>query len=475
MATWVVPGAPLDDGAGWRIWYSKPGTQEFQPEKVTVTRSGKEVAVDLPPAVQLPRFPEVKRRMAVQEVRLATADPAGNTYRIQVPETGRTYSWRTLPSNLENPVTFFISSCFWRDNDKEGAYGAGMRTLTKLHHPHFKLLIGDQVYQDWPPAPLTGRSSAELYGDRYGIYWGDAAYHEVFTSSPNYFLCDDHEFWNDYPERQAQLMRTWKKRDEYGKVAQTLYDLFQNSANGGGKPWRQVKIGPVGIFLCDTRSQRTHYNDEPKSFIPAEQWTDLKSWFDTLEGPGLLVLGQPLFQKDGDFKDHSLSNFKDDYGRLCDEIVRTVKGERQNGSGPRPPHDVMVLTGDIHRGRFSAARFAGIGAGQMYEFVASPASRIGPYIKTPDPEPPPGKLLPVINGREAPWEVDEDEGPWTPMIDNNVGVVKMSTGTSGRIRFELSIWRHRPYDDRNFWERTIRSAQPQGDIKPLYKKEIELR
>lgn len=473
MSTWVVPGAPLEGGAGWRIWYSQPGPRNVTPGPVTVSRAGREVAIEQPPPVHLPAAEGLDRRMAVQEIRLRTPDPAGGSYQVKIPEhKGKTYTWRTLPAKLDREVTFFISSCFWRDNDKEGAYGAGMRTLTKLHQPAFKLLIGDQVYQDWPPAPPTGRSSAELYADRYEVYWKDPAYQEVFLSSPNFFLCDDHEFWNDYPERQAQLMRTWKNRAEYGLVAQTLYELFQNSANGGGKPWRKLRIGPVGIFLCDTRSQRTHYKDDPKSFIPAEQWEELAEWFETLEGPGLLVLGQPLFQKDGDFKDHSLSNFRDDYGRLCDEIVRTVKGTRRAG---RPPHDVMILTGDIHRGRFSTATFNGMGEGRVCEFVASPASRIGPYIKTPDPEPPPPMLRPVINGVESPWEVNEDQGPWTPMIDNNVGVVRMSTGTGGRVRFRLEIWRHRPYDDRSFWDRTLRRRQPQGDVKPLYRKEIELR
>ncbi len=319
---------------------------------------------------------------------------------------GNTYLWKTLPSSLEEPVTFFISSCFWRDNDKEGAYGAGMRTLTKLHQPAFKLLIGDQVYQDWPPAPLTGLSSAELYAQRYALYWGDPAYQEVFTASPNYFLCDDHEFWNDYPERQAQLMRTWKNGKEYGDVARNLYEVFQHSANGGGNTWKSLKIGPVGIFLCDTRSERTNIKDDPHNFIPKEPsgWTS-KAWFSSLEGPGLLVLGQPLFQKDGDMKDHSLSNFKDDYGILCDEIVRTVKGEGRNA------HDIMILTGDIHRGRFSDRHLSRHRGGQGLRVRGVPASRIGPYIKTPNPEPPPARLFPIINGREAPWEVDEDDGP----------------------------------------------------------------
>lgn len=468
MATWVVPGAPLDGGAGWRIWYSQPGRGPVPTPEVQVRLGGKAVEFTAGELKQLPTAEGLNRRMAVQEIRLASPDTKkAQTYEIKV--LGKTYHWRTLPGGLDDPVTFFISSCFWRDNDKEGAYGAGMRTLTKLHQPAFKMLIGDQVYQDWPPAPLTGLSSAELYAQRYCLYWGDPPYQEVFGASPNYFLCDDHEFWNDYPERQAQLARTWRNGKEYGEVASNLYQIFQHSANGGGNTWKSIKIGPVGIFFCDTRSHRTNISDQPHNFIPADQWVDLQAWFQGLEGPGLLVLGQPLFQKDGDMKDHSLSNFKDDYGRLCDQIVRTVKGDG------RDPHDIMILTGDIHRGRFSSATFNGIGQGKVYEFVASPASRIGPYIKTPNPEPPPARLFPIVNGKEAPWEVDEDDGKWTPMIDNNVGVVKMSTGTNGRVRFELSIWRHRPYDDRTFWERTLRRDQPQGEIKPLYRKEIELR
>ncbi len=467
MATWVVPGAPLDGGEGWRVWYSHPGARPVPNPKLTVRLNGKAVGFKAGGLKHLDAAPGLNRRMAVQEIRLDAPDPRAQTYEITI--QGHSYFWKTMPGGIDEPVTFFISSCFWRDNDKEGAYGAGVRSLTKLHKPAFKMLIGDQVYQDWPPAPLTGLSSAELYAQRYALYWGDPAYQEVFTSSPNFFLCDDHEFWNDYPERQAQLMRTWKNGREYGEVARNLYELFQHSANGGGKTWRSLKIGPVGIFFCDTRSERTHIKDDPHSFIPAAQWADLKQWFNTLEGPGLLVLGQPLFQKDGDMKDHSLSNFKDDYGVLCDEIVRTVKGEG------RSAHDIMILTGDIHRGRFAAATFPGMGEGKVVEFVASPASRIGPYIKTPNPEPPPSRMFPIINGKEAPWEVTEDAGPWTPMIDNNVGVVKMSNGSNGRVRFELAIWRHRPYDDRRFWERTLRRDQPQGDIKPLYKKEIELR
>src|SRR5688572_32119058 len=42
--------------------------------------------------------------------------------------------------------------------------------------------------------------------------------------------------------------------------------LFRShSANGGGNTWRSLKIGPVGIFFCDTRSQRTNIKDEPHS------------------------------------------------------------------------------------------------------------------------------------------------------------------------------------------------------------------
>ncbi len=43
MSAWMIPGAPLPHGRGWRLWYALTGSAEPQP--VTVVRSGAPIAV----------------------------------------------------------------------------------------------------------------------------------------------------------------------------------------------------------------------------------------------------------------------------------------------------------------------------------------------------------------------------------------------------------------------------------------------
>src|SRR4029077_18702551 len=103
----------------------------------------------------------------------------------------------------------------------------------------------------------------------------------------------------------------------------------------------------------------------------------LSHWQQNLKGPGILVIGQPFFQKDGDWKDHSLSNFPDDYGRLLNLVEQSVRGKNAEGR----PHDILILTGDIHSGRHARAVLPG--GRFVHELVASPASRIGPFLTEP--------------------------------------------------------------------------------------------
>ncbi|MDR4483233.1 MAG: hypothetical protein R3B95_08425 [Nitrospirales bacterium] len=56
-----------------------------------------------------------------------------------------------------------------------------------MAHPHFKLLLGDQVYGDWPNAWDLGDEGIELYAKRYAQYWGDGAYQEALQTCPNFF------------------------------------------------------------------------------------------------------------------------------------------------------------------------------------------------------------------------------------------------------------------------------------------------
>lgn len=412
--------------------------------------------------------------MGVLTVTLQAVHP-GEVYDIHIPEAGASepFRWRSLPDAIGvDGVSFLLASCFWHDNDREGTYGAAVRELTKLWHPAFKLLVGDQVYGDWPADKMpdfTGYPEVEVYADRYGQYWGDPLYRELLQVCPTFFACDDHEFWNDYPERQIHLSRSWPEfRAAYAEAAKGLYERYQQCANPGGQPWYRFAVGPVSFFVSDSRSQRDLFNETPAPhFFQEPQWHDLERWARELRGPGILVLGQPLFQKDGDWRDHSLSNFTEDYGRLWSVIGSSLRGLNDEGQ----PHDILVLSGDIHTGRFAVGRGAGLDAPEgVPELIASPASMIRPGSK--EPEEPDYKFKVRHQGQESAWEVGRD--PFMT-LDNNAALVRMLPGTNGRVRFELSLWQIRPYDARSWWDRVIEEGRPGGSLAGLFRKEIELR
>jgi hypothetical protein len=374
--------------------------------------------------------------MGVLTVELDQPDPGG-TYDLSIPELGAPVRWRTLPDRVDGGVTFLMSSCFWLPNDKEGAYGAAVRDLTKLVDPAFKLLVGDQLYQDYPQNWYQRKSTFALYADRYEEYWGNAAYQEVLLATPNFFAGDDHEFWNDFPERQVQIPRTWDEgsRKEGTEAARTLYLLYQRCANPDQASFYRFDIYPVSIFVADTRTERTHFDVPEPHFFSEAQWQALDSWVDDLAGPGVLVLPQPLFHKDGDWKDHSLSNFRADFGHLCGLLERSLAG---NARGER--HDVLILTGDIHNARYTVATIAGVPSPpNVHELVASPASRVGPYLTEAKAHPPPPKFSVQHDGVSSTWAVVLPQSDVVPTVDNNVASITMTPGTGGRVRFELTI------------------------------------
>lgn len=479
--TWIVPGAPLANGAGWRIWYSRAGTEDLNPGPIEVFRAGRPVPFQgvwrqLP--AQLPLKPEtaadatMNRRMGVLTVTLDQPEP-GALYEIRIPEAGRAmpFQWRTMPSRVTDAgVTFLFASCFSLKDDKAGKYGAAVDFLTKSQGAGgvaFKLLIGDQIYQDWPPVLFFKKSDRlKIYVDRYAAFWGDEAYRQALQACPNFFLCDDHEYWNDYPEQQTQLPITYslENRIAFGDIADTLYHYYQRCLNPDEGRWYRFDIDPVSFFVADGRSERDLNAAADPHFFQQAQWSAIEQWATDLHGPGVFVIGQPPYQKDGDSKDHSLSNFPKDYARLW-----RIFADAQGRDG-RTPHNILVLSGDIHMGRFATGTLLGVNPGDnqfgvIREFIASPSS-----LLTPDSlgkkDPPPAKMPaqnPIVK------DIFADKTEMT--TDNNIAAVRISPGTNGRIRFDLTLWRVCPYDGLNYFKRAWDAiAHRQADIIKIFEK-----
>ncbi len=482
MDVWVVPGAPLSQGRGWRIWFSKKGEGSFSPPKVEVRKQQSLV----PSATEwklLPSVSGLQRRMGVLTVSLEQpGPPEGASYLVSITTDGQTQSfvWSTFPYQVSSAgITFMLASCFWQNNDRDGYYRAGMDELSRLYGPHFKLLVGDQVYGDWPNDWNLGDDEIELYAARYRQYWGDEFYRQVLQTCPNFFTCDDHEFWNDFPERQWHLHQTLSKqnRKKYTRGAEELYYQYQRALNPGEDRWYTFEIAPVSFFVTDTRSQREKYEDDGSShFMPSEQWNDLEEWQQALKGPGVLVLGQPLFQKDGDWRDHSLSNFSDDYARLWHVIERSLAGNNAQNR----PHDILVLSGDIHTGRYAEAHgpFPEAPYG-VPEFIASPACMIIPGNDKPELPPQIIRIQPNAAGGTSVWNIDPHRNVEVTTIKNNVGLVRMSTGspqgTIPQVRFELELWRLPAKKILLDWDEDPPPQGTGGPLKQVFKKELLLR
>jgi hypothetical protein len=403
--------------------------------------------------------------MGILTVRLSGEPSPGSTYDVRVPELGpdEPLRWSSMPNSIEGGVTFLMSSCFWKPGD-EGAYEAAIIELTKRERPAFKFLLGDQVYLDYPPHPPW--NVEESFAERYEEYWGFPPYQRVLRSSPNFFACDDHEFWNNYPDRQPHLPYTWTARGRATseEAARALYDRFQRGLNPDGRSFFDFAVGEVSFFVADPRSRRTPFDADAPHFFGEDQWQELEGWAAGLEGPGVLVIGQPLFQSAGGRFDRSLLSFGKDYLRLCEVFRRTITRNE--------PHDILVLTGDIHVGRHATGFLRGVPSPvEVHEFVASPASRIGPDLLPIHAKPAPD-LLRVPES--IIWEVRTSRADALPTADNNVAAVRVSPGTNGRVRFELSLWRVSRNSLGGPW---VADQRDTGDARhvPLFNKEIELR
>jgi hypothetical protein len=465
---WVVPAAPLESRDGWRIWYSMPGGSDFEPAKPNVTLRGAPAAIKASRWSLLPPIEDLGRRVGFLTVEIDRPQP-GELYDVTIPELDELLRWRLLPEPDADELTFLIASCFWLDADKGGRYAAAVAEVSKKETPAFKLFMGDQLYQDWWPAFIPSRSMTSRFAKRYAAYWGHPALAPVLRSSPNYFSSDDHEYWNNFPERYIGFPPTMLEpgRLSAKRAAEETYYQFQQALNPDGQRYGKFTAAGVSFFIADTRIERTKKNAPVPRTLSDEQLQALRDWGAALDRPGVLVLGQPLFQKAGNMLDYSLANFPSDYAEICALIERAVAGE----TADKRPHDILVLSGDIHTGRHSTGAIAGV-RDPVHEFVASPTSLVYAPVKH-TVNAPPGKLdkpgLPA-------WKVTITHEDETPTIDNNFGLVRVKRGRNGRKRFELELWRVRPNDDRNRFVRALPFFKPpQARIKRLLHKEIELR
>jgi hypothetical protein len=204
-------------------------------------------------------------------------------------------------------------------------------------------------------------------------------------------------------------------------------------------------------------------------FFSRAQLQAFEDWIRTLSGPGVLVVGQPLFQALGGFRDHALSNFEADYRCLFAAIDACLRG-----SDTRPRHDVLILTGDIHWARYAST--GPLGGATLHEVISSPAANIssGPFVGERKTNLAPTRIPVRDLAGVATWSVRTTQTEEFPSNDNNVALLRFSAGTNGRVRCAVSWWSLRPVDHRWFWQRALGAEAPRPRLRELFATELEL-
>jgi len=101
--------------------------------------------------------------------------------------------------------------------------------------------------------------------------------------------------------------------------------------------------------------------------MPPEELAALGSWAAGLTGPGVLVVGQPLWTAAGGSTDYNPPAFVAEY----QAIWRALRDA---------PWDILVVSGDVHHSRLLRI---GVGANRfVYELVTSPVSHIPTLMAT---------------------------------------------------------------------------------------------
>ena len=286
----------------------------------------------------------------------------------------------TLPSRLpgpgEKPFTVLLGSCFYYQNDEEhGWVGKTFSHIAAEDKPELKFFCGDQVYLDNPwknltyfitrpfQAPSLLRS---IFLHRYLDNWthaptSDSGFKRLLSEGANYFISDDHEYWNNAPDLGGVgLINTLirPQREWWFREAAELFRIFQSVS-----PLQFVEVPPLSICVADTRINR---HGGRRQFMDPEDLNAVCRWIKGLAGPGVLVVGQPLLAKRANL--WTADRFElglPDYTVQYQQLVDAIKASE---------HSIILFTGDVHFGRVAECELNAKTGTKFVEMISSPLS-----------------------------------------------------------------------------------------------------
>lgn len=379
----------------------------------------------------------------------------------------RSGTFDTLPSRIplkgQKPFTIALGSCFY--NHRDGGQAAA--SYTALYErgpdsarPDVTILSGDQVYLDIGFDSLSLRSDEvrQRIAEDYAMHW--QALGSILNRGGTWMIPDDHEYWNDFPF--------------YGSLLPTLLALKLPWVR---KAWKRAALDAVrnvqrsptvesfsfgkdlSVALADLRSYR-----KGKKVVPTDLFDSLVNWAKTLQGPGVLVVPQPLIVEENKHERNLLS-FPDHYTGLLEALAHTG-------------HDIVLLSGDVHFGRIATVDLGNNGA-RLIEIIASPMSNLT-YLNglatsvaksTPKKFPDPSAITidgwnPATVKYDKAFHVDTKKGRWTSAYPRertreHFMTVSFNRLDTGGLELTADAWRVR--------ERSGPKNLPVKDFKKTFK------
>jgi len=211
----------------------------------------------------------------------------------------------TLPQSLpqqggsNSPFNVFVGSCYFLQNDPNRLVPeAYVHLWNSQWKSPIKFLCGDQIYFDLPPSDFSPklknikktnlqRFYRRRLTNKYLYTWH--ALDPMLSLGTNYFLTDDHEYWNDYPRRAGAPWVFLQSAEDY---LQTRAEGFANDFQSAGLA-DGFNIGlDLQFRILDTR----RYRDlNARTFARQQDVASIIHWLQNLRSPGVLVLSSPIF------------------------------------------------------------------------------------------------------------------------------------------------------------------------------------
>jgi hypothetical protein len=347
-----------------------------------------------------------------------------------------------LPKTADKPFTLLVGSCFYGPEDPGGMVGGTYRYMPEDQRPDVKILCGDQVYLDNPWRETTfkwyranqkpGLFRAMLF-EKYVANWTqvggeDAGFRQLLAEGANYFCSDDHEFWNNAPNfGGVGLLNslTSGQRKWWFEEASRLFRAFQSPS-----PLLRFEVPPLSVCVADTRINR---DTRGLRFMRDEDLESLRRWIEGLEGPGVLVVGQPvLVEGDGVAKSLLKKGLKNALLSYIDrDLPHYAQYKDLVGHIKSSDHSVVILTGDVHFGRVACGELKPGSETTFIEIISSPMHAVlgdkgeplfGSYKNAPT------NHFPITEVREVLHK------------GNHFTTVRFLLGKDGRVNMEVRAW-----------------------------------